>query len=349
MSCKEISADWAAQRIKGLSLRTVVVNALFPKRQKTRDKVVKTLIDSFRYPRLGPGMMWEACADKVRALGGAVHLGRRVVGCCYDAREELWTLRHQEAGGNESVTTARHLISSAPLPELARGIRPALSEESLRAASSLKYRDFITVMLMLKDRERLQDQWIYVHDPGVKVGRVQNYKTWSPEMVPDASLCCYGLEYFCFAGDGLWASSDEALLRRARDELEAIGLARADDVLDGCVVRQPRAYPVYDDDYAAHVAVLRRELEERFPTLYLVGRNGMHKYNNQDHAMMTAMLCVQNILAGRRVYDLWQVNQDAEYHEAGSVDPRLTASGLRMTPTRLSAQGKAAPVHPPPR
>jgi protoporphyrinogen oxidase len=341
MSCKVISADWAAQRIKGLSLRRAVLNALLPKRRQSRDKVIKTLIHSFRYPRLGPGMMWEACADKVRALGGTVHLGRRVVGCSFDAREGLWTVRHQASQGGASVTVARHLISSAPLRELALGIRPALPEEALRSAASLKYRDFITVNLILKDRQQFEDQWLYVHDPSVKVGRVQNYKAWSPEMVPDPSLCCYGLEYFCLVGDELWASSDEELIRLATDELQAIGLARADDVLDGCVVRQPKAYPVYDGDYAEQVAVLRRELEARFPTLHLVGRNGMHKYNNQDHAMMTAMLCVQNILAEKQLHDLWQVNQDTEYHEAGSAASQPTAGDRRVTRTPPEAERKA--------
>src|SRR5262249_37412572 len=163
----------------------------------------------------------------------------------------------------------------------------------LEAASSLKYRDFLTVMLILKDRNHLADNWIYIHDPSVKVGRVQNFKSWSPEMVPDPSLCCYGLEYFCFEGDRLWSSTDEGLIERAQSELEQIGLAKASDVLDGCVVRQPKAYPVYDEEYADHVAAIRDELEARFPTMHLVGRNGMHKYNNQDHAMMTAMLCVK--------------------------------------------------------
>src|SRR5262249_26272284 len=159
------------------------------------------------------------------------------------------------------------------------------------------YRDFLTVALIVRERQPLPDNWIYIHDPNVKVGRVQNFKSWSPEMVPDPTLCCYGLEYFCFEGDGLWTSSDLELLELAKTELEKIGLAKASDVLDGCVVRQPKAYPVYDEHYAENVALVRKELEERFPTLHLVGRNGMHKYNNQDHAMMTAMLCVENILA----------------------------------------------------
>jgi protoporphyrinogen oxidase len=339
MSCKEISADWAAQRIKGLSLKTAILNALLPKKQpKNRDRVVKTLIDTFRYPRKGPGMMWEACADKVRGMGGIIEMGRRVIHCFFDADREVWQVTHEDGSGNRRVTEARHLISSAPLRQLAHGIAPWLSDQALQAADALRYRDFLTVMLILKDRNQFADNWIYIHDPSVKVGRVQNFKSWSPEMVPDPALCCYGLEYFCFEGDGLWNSTDKELIQRAKTELEQIGLARAGDVRDGCVVRQPKAYPVYDDDYATHVATIRAELESRFPTLHLVGRNGMHKYNNQDHAMMTAMLCVQNILAERKVYDLWQVNQDAEYHEAGSAGTQVAAGGLRLVPTAIKTQ-----------
>src|SRR5262249_8744654 len=250
MSCQEISADWAAQRIKGLSLKTAILNALWPKRRKT-GAVIKTLIDSFRYPRKGPGMMWEACAAKVRALGGRIEMGRRVVGCSRDSDTGLWTVSHEDAQGNRSATTAEHVISSAPLRQLAHGLTPRLSEAALRAADGLKYRDFLTVMLILNERRRFDDNWIYIHDPSVKVGRVQNFKSWSPEMVPDPALCCYGLEYFCFEGDGLWTSSDEVLIEQAKRELAHIGLAEPGDVRDGCVVRQKKAYPVYDDDYAA--------------------------------------------------------------------------------------------------
>lgn len=336
MSCKEISADWAAQRIKGLSLKTAILNALWPKKPKGRDGVIKTLIDSFRYPRKGPGMMWEACADRFREMGGIVAMGQKVVGCSYDADTELWTITHRDAAGQTRTTQACHVISSAPMKQLVNGLAPGVSSECLKAANSLRYRDFLTVMLILKDREVFADNWIYIHDPSVKVGRVQNFKSWSPEMVPDPSMCCYGLEYFCFEGDGLWTSSDETLIHQAKMELEKIGLAKADDVVDGCVVRQVKAYPVYDDDYASHVDTIRKELEEKFPTLHLVGRNGMHKYNNQDHAMMTAMLCVQNILAEKKLYDLWQVNQDAEYHEAGSAGQQSAATGLRAVPTCLN-------------
>ena len=337
MSCKEISADWAAQRIKGLSLSTAILNALWKPKPKNKGEVIKSLIGSFRYPRKGPGMMWEACAEKVKQMGGVIRLGCKVVGCHWDADSGLWQITYEDAEKRRFVTQAQHVISSAPMRQLAHGVTPALSNEARRAADALKYRDFLTVMLILKDKKVFDDNWIYIHDPSVKVGRVQNFKSWSPEMVPDPSMNCYGMEYFCFEGDGLWSSTDEQLIEQAKREMEQIGLGKATDVLDGCVVRQPKAYPVYDDDYAKNVAAVRDELEEKYPTLHLIGRNGMHKYNNQDHAMMTAMLCVQNILAERKIYDLWQVNQDAEYHESGAAGRQRTtgAAGLRMVPSRV--------------
>ena len=282
-------------------------------------------------------MMWEACADKVKKMGGAIRMGCKVVGCHWDADSGLWQITYEDAEKRRFVTQAQHVISSAPMRQLAHGVTPALSNEARRAADALKYRDFLTVMLILKDKKVFDDNWIYIHDPSVKVGRVQNFKSWSPEMVPDPSMNCYGMEYFCFEGDGLWSSTDEQLIEQAKREMEQIGLGKATDVLDGCVVRQPKAYPVYDDDYAKNVAAVRDELEEKYPTLHLIGRNGMHKYNNQDHAMMTAMLCVQNILAERKIYDLWQVNQDAEYHESGAAGRQRTtgAAGLRMVPSRV--------------
>jgi protoporphyrinogen oxidase len=192
----------------------------------------------------------------------------------------------------------------------------------LAAARGLRYRDFITVGLVVKDRHVFDDNWIYIHSPDVLVGRIQNFKSWSPEMIPDPAFNCLGLEYFCFAGDGLWTSADAALVDLARRELVQLGLARPEDIIDGYVIRQPKAYPVYDDRYQDHVATVRSGIERRFPDLHLVGRNGMHKYNNQDHAMMTAMLTVENIVAGRPLYDVWEVNQDAEYHESGETAAR---------------------------
>ena len=337
MSCKEISADWAAQRIKGLSLGSAIKNALFPQRQpKDRTKVIKTLINSFRYPRKGPGMMWEACAEKTRAMGGQIEMACKVTGCAYDEVTATWTVQFKNGQGQIQTLEAEHVISSAPMRELVRGLTPKVSDAAMHAADSLKYRDFLTVMLILKDRQKFDDNWIYIHDPSVKVGRVQNFRSWSPEMVPDPETACYGLEYFCFEHDGLWDSSDEELIELATRELMQIGLAEAGDVLDGCVVRQKKAYPVYDDHYATHVDTIRQELEDRFPNLHLVGRNGMHKYNNQDHAMMTAMLCSENILADTKLYDLWQVNGDAEYHEAGSVPAEEShGTALRLVPMRV--------------
>jgi protoporphyrinogen oxidase len=212
------------------------------------------------------------------------------------------------------LTTAVH----PPLPAIVR-----------QAAAGLRYRDFLVVALIVKDRQVFDDNWIYIHDPDVKVGRIQNFKSWSPDMVPDPTLNCYGLEYFCFENDGLWAAADADLVAMASAELVRLGLASAADIVDGTVVRQPKAYPVYDGDYQARVATIRDELARHCDNLHLIGRNGMHKYNNQDHAMMTAMLTVKNIMAGRPVYDVWFVNQDAEYHEAGEAGCQKTLEAGR--------------------
>jgi protoporphyrinogen oxidase len=338
MSCREISADWASQRIKGLALGSAIANALRPKRKpKARAQVIKTLIDAFRYPRLGPGQMWEQCARRVMELGGEVAMGRAVTRCSHDAARGLWRVTDVDANGVERVTEAEHVISSAPIRDLFRALDPAPSARARKAAEALRYRDFLVVALMLRDRGRFDDNWIYIQDRGVKVGRVQNFKSWSPEMVPDPAMACYGMEYFCFEGDGLWTSSDDDLVALAKRELEQIGLARAGDVVDGKVVRQRKAYPVYDDAYAANVQAVRDELAERYPTLHLVGRNGMHKYNNQDHSMMTAMLAVENIVAGEPLYDLFRVNEDAEYHEAGKAGARRIGTTPRSVPSRVKA------------
>ncbi len=337
MSCREISADWAAQRIRGLSLGSAIKNALIPQRYNgDRSRVIKTLINSFRYPRRGPGMMWEVCAEKMQALGGRLEMGCRVTRCSYDETSGNWTVEYKDRLDQIQTIEAEHVISSAPMRALVCGLSPAVSERTKRAAESLKYRDFLTVMLILKDRQMFDDNWIYIHDPSVKVGRVQNFRSWSPEMVPEPDKVCYGLEYFCFEHDGLWDSSGNDLIELARRELIQIGLAKEGDFVDGCVVRQKKAYPVYDDDYARHVATIRQELDTRYPNLHLVGRNGMHKYNNQDHAMMTAMLCVENILAEAKLYDLWQVNSDAEYHEQGpAATDKPNGTALRLVPTRV--------------
>ncbi|MVZ98303.1 NAD(P)/FAD-dependent oxidoreductase [Sphingorhabdus sp. IMCC26285] len=318
MPCDEMSADWAAQRIKGLSLGAAVVDGLkrsFGLNKKPNDGMeTKTLLETFRYPRLGPGMMWDAARDYVVANGNHVLMGHRFKQLAQDSAGN-WRLSATASDGNETVISAKHVISSAPMRELSARIHPL--PQSSMPAMNLRYRDFLTVALMIRSDDLFPDNWIYIHDSKVQVGRVQNFRSWSPEMVPDPSIACVGLEYFCFENDGLWSSSDADLIELAKKEMAILGLCKAEDVVGGAVVRQEKAYPVYDDDYADNVEVMRAELETLYPTLHMVGRNGMHRYNNQDHAMMTAMLTVENIVAGSRVYNIWNVNEDAEYHEAG--------------------------------
>jgi protoporphyrinogen oxidase len=332
MSCAQISADWAAQRIKGLSLSSAVLSALRPRRGEAA--VVKTLIETFRYPRLGPGMMWVAAAERIEAHGGSVRLGRTVQSLKLDSATGTWGVEHHGAAGERELLEADHVISSAPLQSLMPALSPQVSSAALQAAASLRYRDFLIVVLIARDEGSFADNWIYIQDPGVKVGRIQNFKSWSPEMVPDPSQIAYGCEYFCQAGDGLWQSPDSELIALATREMGSIGLLREGSVNDAVVVRQPKAYPVYDFEYTRHVEVIRQELA-KYPGLHVVGRNGMHKYNNQDHSMMTAMLCARNILSGKETYDVWRVNQDAEYHEQGERGADAEHEGGRLIPRLL--------------
>jgi protoporphyrinogen oxidase len=339
MSCDEISADWAAQRIKGLNLGAAVLNALSRSFRGNRKAapgapVIKTLIESFRYPRRGPGMLWEACASKIAEQGNRIEMGRKLAALSFDATQQVWTVTSTDAAGATSTLTARHVISSAPITELMAALKPG--PISLLHARSLKYRDFLTVALIARSDRSFPDNWVYIHDPAVKVGRVQNFRSWSPELVPQEGMTCLGLEYFCFEGDGLWSAPDAELVELAKREIDHIGLIRAEDVVDACVVRQAKAYPVYDDSYRQNVETVRRDLALHYPNLHLVGRNGMHKYNNQDHAMMTAMLTVRNILAGEEQYDIWAVNEDAEYHEAGSSGEIEALRSERMVPRRVA-------------
>jgi len=322
MSCREISADWARQRVKGLSVRSALSNALWLGRRPAASgpEVVKTLITRFRYPRLGPGMLWQECSRRVGDMGGSVRLGRRVVGLRLE--DGRWEVRHAGPGGNEEVTNADQVICSAALADVLKILEPEPPDEARNAAASLKYRDFLTVALVVRGEGSFDDNWIYIQDPEVKVGRIQNFRAWSPEMVPDSDSSCYGLEYFCWEGDELWCRGDAELVDLAGRELCSLGLARPQDVLSGTVVRQPKAYPVYDEGYADRVETIRETLDHRYPGLHQVGRNAMHRYNNQDHSMMTALLTVENILAGRSLFDPWQVNQDAEYHEDGEAGTR---------------------------
>ena len=336
MDCDEISADWAAQRIKGLNLSKALIDGLTRSLGfKPRGGAgAKTLIESFRYPRRGPGMMWESAAGKIKASGGHIVMDRRFEKLSLDPERRAWTVETIGGDGTSETFQARQVVSSAPIPELLSALSP--TPLTLFHARALKYRDFLTVVLIGRSHSQWPDNWIYIHDPRVKVGRVQNFRSWSPEMIPDATSTGLGLEYFCSEGDDLWGMEDGDLIALAKQEIAAIGLLRDEDVTDACVVRQKKAYPVYDETYLENLRMIRFELASRFPGLYLVGRNGMHKYNNQDHAMMTGMLTAANILAGRTLYDVWQVNDDAEYGEAGVAGVREALASARLVPRRVA-------------
>ena len=348
MPCDEMSADWAAQRIMGLSLGAAVIDGLkrsFGLNKRPNDGMqTKTLLETFRYPRLGPGMMWDAARDSIvgaNNISGAneVLMGHSLKQLASDGQGG-WRLAATREDGSETIITARHAISSAPMRELAARLHP-LPATTLQA-NRLRYRDFLTVALKIRSEDLFPDNWIYIHDSKVKVGRIQNFRSWSPEMVPESGVACVGLEYFCFEGDDLWASTDDQLIALATREMEILGLVKGEQVIGGAVVRQEKAYPVYDDEYAANVAAMRDELEAAHPTLHMVGRNGMHRYNNQDHAMMTAMLTVENIVAGSRVYDVWCVNEDAEYHEAGAEGEQAALPATPAETRRAPSEDQAA-------
>ncbi|MEO8745201.1 MAG: NAD(P)/FAD-dependent oxidoreductase [Candidatus Dormiibacterota bacterium] len=335
ISTRELSADWAAQRIKSLDMWLVLRTALLPGRKpKNRGEVVTTLIDKFRYPRFGPGQMWERVARISQERGQPVLMGRSVEAIKHSGGR-VRTVATRTATGALEDHTGTDFISSIPMRELIARLDPPAPEAVRRAADSLSYRDFISIALMIDRPDVFPDNWIYIHDPSVRVGRIQNFKNWSPDMVPDQSKTCLGLEYFCFEGDGLWTMDDKALVALAAQELAQLGISPADKVFDGVVVRMPKAYPVYDDTYQAKVDVVRAYLARDLPNLHLIGRNGMHKYNNQDHSMMTALLVARNIATGSD-FDPWKVNADAVYHEDVRVGERDTSG--RQVPTKIAAR-----------
>lgn len=329
----ELSADWAAQRIKGLSLSKAIVNAF---RGAQPDggggAVIKTLIDTFDYPRLGPGQMWERAAADLVAAGGGIELGLTVTKIFHRAGR-VEAVGTEDAAGRPQRWAGDNFILSLPLRETVLAFEPPLAPETITAARGLSYRDFLTVALVVEGGNPFPDNWLYIHDPAVKLGRIQNYRNWSAAMLasPDANATCLGLEYFCFAGDGLWSLSDAELIALGTRELAELGLVRPERVKDGAVVRMEKAYPVYVPGYRENVAAVGEALAA-FANLQVVGRNGMHKYNNQDHSMMTALLAVRN-LQGEK-FNLWNVNADAEYHE-GAPDAE-DASG-RLMPARIEA------------
>jgi protoporphyrinogen oxidase len=320
-------ADWAAQRIKNLSLSSAVINAVLPKRNQTE---ITSLIESFQYPKYGPGMMWERARDLVVGQGGQVVMQAEVTAVRHAGGVATEVVSRQ--GGAEVVTPARAVISSMPLPELVLAMDPPAPEHVQAAARRLGHRDFLTVALVVPASVSFPDNWIYIHSPDVHVGRIQNFGSWSPYLVKDGRTCL-GLEYFVFEGDALWIMPDDALGKLAEEELIRLDLAKPGQVEASYVVRMPKAYPVYDEGYDVAVDVLREWLGEVAPNVYPVGRNGMHKYNNQDHSMLTAMLSVENLLDGAG-HDVWSVNVEEDYHEES--DTSSTARGT----------GRDAPVLP---
>ena len=321
--CTEISSEWAAQRIRGLSIRSLLANAAG---LNSRNGEIKTLIEEFDYPRRGPGAMWDRMADLIEVGGGTVALRSSVSRIEWEPGRVLAVhaagVRHE----------AEHFISSMPVRTLIERLDPPAPKWLAAAAEQLHYRDFITVALIVKQPDLFPDNWIYIHEPSVKVGRIQNFKNWSPDMVPDPAMTCLGLEYFCFEGDALWTSSDEELLDLAKAEIAQLGLAKADDVVDGTIVRMPKAYPVYNDTYKDSLSALRRFLE-MVPNLQVVGRNGMHQYNNQDHSMLTAVLAARNVTGEN--YDLWAVSADQDYLEEGAEIGEDDLANLRTAQPRV--------------
>jgi len=329
ISCSELKAEWAAQRIKDLSLKTALLS-MFLKPNTT----IKTLIEEFEYPRLGPGMMWNAVKGTIEQRGGLVQLSADVAKIRRTGtRIDAVLVR---SNGAEQIFRGTDFISSMPVTELVEKLDPPAPVRVRQAAEQLRYRDFLTVCLIVNKPELFPDNWIYVHSPEVKVGRIQNFKNWSPDMVPDQSKTSLGLEYFCNEGDGLWTMPDQELIELARAEVERIGLARADDIRDGCVVRVPKSYPVYDSDYRDHLAVVR-QFVDGLDNLQTIGRNGLHRYNNQDHAMLTGMLAVSNaMLDGQN--DLWSVNTEQAYHEEIHLEAGLASPAVQDTLSQAFAR-----------
>jgi protoporphyrinogen oxidase len=338
--CKEIAADWAAQRIKNLSLSEVLRNALFNNNRTKSGEIITTLIDQFHYPQYGPGMMWERCAELVAARG-----------CQTISEVRVERIRHRhgrveciygrKASGEVVEFSGDHLISTMPVRELINALDPPPPDDVIRAANALRYRDYLTAVLMVKRENVFPDNWIYVHSPEVKLGRIQNYKNWSPRMVPDPSRTSLGLEYFLWDQDEEWSWPEERLIELGIRDCTRIGMIDPSEVEDGTVVRMPKAYPVYDHSYMDNLATIRAYLAG-ITNLQLIGRNGQHRYNNQDHSMLTGVYAARNIAGAN--YDVWSVNVEKEYHEEGPAQEETV--GDRAVPKALRPQPEALPMSP---
>jgi protoporphyrinogen oxidase len=327
----EMPADWAAQRVKSLSLGKAIANMLMPKRNQ---KEITSLIEEFQYPKYGPGMMWEVCRDKVVAAGTEVTLNAMVTAVRHaDGQARAVVAEHLDGTTTEYPCSA--VISSMPISELLESMDPPAPDAVRAAAADLRYRDFFTVALVVPaEKVPWTDNWIYIHDGTVRTMRIQNFGSWSPFLVKDGRNVL-GLEYTCFEGDQQWSTPDEQLIEEAKRELAYLGLVPYNEIEHGYVVRQAKAYPIYDDRYQANVDTIREWLDVHAANVHPVGRNGMFRYNNQDHSMYTALLTVENLVGGQE-HDIWSVNVEEDYHEEKTT----------QRPAGSLGTGRDAPVIP---
>lgn len=327
--CREISPEWGAQRIKGLSISKALLHFIlspFKRHDISNQKKGETsLIERFLYPKYGPGQMWETVTEMVNSSGGEVRLNQYVNKLKLD-NDVITELSATDSNGETHTFRPDWVISTMPVRNLIESLETEMPKSVYDTATGLPYRDFLTVGLLLRkmqpnsqaaaisDNQMPPDNWIYIQDPGVRLGRVQIFNNWSPDMVNDGNTIWLGLEYFCNEGDDLWDMQDEAMKEFAAKELQKIGLIDVHDVLDGVVIRMPKAYPAYFGTYDNFDEV--RKFTDSIENLYLVGRNGMHRYNNQDHSMLAAKTCVESIVSGQRDQaQLWSVNAEDDYHE----------------------------------
>lgn len=335
--CHQIKSDWAAQRIKSLSLTVAVYNALLG------GSKAKSLIDEFYYPLKGPGMMWQRFQQASESMGAKVMLNSRATRINLDSGRVISVTFVEE--NNTLDLPVNRVISSIPVTSLIKMIFPAPPKSVLDAVENLTYRAFVIVVLMIDKADLFTDQWIYIHSPKVKVGRIQNFKNWSMAMIPDADKTSIGMEYFCDEGDEIWSMPDDRLIGLARQEISVLKLADEADVFDGVVLRQPKAYPVYDQNFNAHLKIIREFLDS-IENLTTIGRNGLHRYNNMDHSMITGLMAVENLSGAN--HDLWALNDEEEYLEEEQVNkeafPVQLADMLKITFARMDKLGFATAI-----
>ena len=344
--CNQIGADWGAQRIKGLSIRKALTHAVKSKLGLTGKGLggkglggaaETSLIERFLYPKLGPGQMWETVAEEVRKLGGTIMMNHKAVALAHaEGRIKAVTAASSVNRLSETIP-ADHVVSTMPVVDLLAAMRPGVPQAVGRAAGGLQYRDFMTVGLLLRRLEKtagaipgsptnlVPDNWIYIQEPGVRVGRLQFFNNWSPYMVRDPNTVWVGMEYFCSEGDDLWTMPESAAVSLGIAELEKIGFAKPESLIDSVVIRVPKAYPGYYGSYKEFATI--RSFTDTIANLFLVGRNGMHRYNNQDHSMLTARYAVESIVQGKTDKSaIWDVNIDDDYHEQDAAKTPQTAA-----------------------